>query len=558
VLTRYSSTTFESNALTLTPTERRPTSLKSTFSWKVSRSSSAENKRSFLPQDTVPVRDLHDTFHVSLYAHRKPLPSTSQVNLKDCLVERFERLKLPWNGKSQPRSVVPAVFPPLSSSNTTTYMNPAQSRRPSFQATKKIWNKMAGSRATEPRLSAISSAHEFGGDFGAQPQTTLGAGSKAQQPIVIDDSDREGGSNSTVKRYRKSFQRRVRANDRMPALPRQRTTSIAQQLSRRSRSPNMSDSSSWDDRTPTSSGDVSYPNLSSHLARLQTRQREHGKVRDYRRTEASTPQEELDRKLAEQLERDEMDKYRIAQGLYAQQTTASGQPSTSSTARGRRNRTHQRVRSTTEQIDLEVAASNDWMTQLVPAVPKPTVTTAVSHQGTRDDPIDLDSESSSDPGESDRAVLGVRTGVEDDGMDPMDVDEGGWNSHDEHDAIDTSLDAMLARRLHDEEEQSRRVVVPTRACVVCDDIHQVADLPSLASCDHVPQTCATCYSGWVGSQLESSGWREAKCPEDQCRTKMTYHEIQQIATPEIFQRYDTFIARAAISEDRKFHHYSLP
>jgi hypothetical protein len=415
---------------------------------------------------------------------------------------------------------------------------------------------MAGSRATEPRLSIVSSAHESGGDFGAQPQTTLGVGSEAQQPIVIDDSDREGGSNSAVTRHRKSFQRRVQADDRIPALPRQRTTSIAQQLSRRSRSPTVSDNSSWDDRTPISSRDVSYPNLSLHLARLQTQQPNHGEVRDPRRTEASLLQEELDRKLAVRLERDEMDKYHKAQVLYAQQTTASDQPSISSTARGRRHNIQQHVRPTTENIDPKVAAFNDRMTQLGLAVPK--ATPAVSHQGTRDDPIDLVSESSSDSGDSDRAVFGVRAGVGDDGMDPMDVDEEGWNFHDEHDAIDASMDAMLARQLQEEDEQSRRVVVATRACVVCDDIHQIAGLPSLASCDHLPQTCATCYSGWVASQLEGSGWREAKCPEDQCRTKLTYHEIQQIATPEIFQQYDTFIARVAISEDRKFRHFSLP
>jgi hypothetical protein len=551
VLTRYTSITSKSTAHTPTLSERHPTSLRSTFLSRVSRSSNAKDTRSFLPQESVPVRELHDTSQSSPYTYRKPLSSNSQLNLKDPLVERSERLKLPWNGKLQPGSVVTAVLPPLSPSNTTTSSKPAQSRLPSFRAAKHIWKKMTGSKAIESKSSAISSAHVFPGDFGAQPQTTIGAGSKAQRPIIIDDSDHEGDLDSAATRYRKSSRRRVRADDRMPALPRQRTTPVTHQPSRRSRSPAMSDSSSGNENnfTPTSSEDVLYPNLSVDVARLQAEQPEPGEVRGPRSTEASMLQEELDRQFAERLERDEMDEYRRTQGLYAQQTTASGQPYTPSTTRGKRHSTQQRVRPT-------------------PA----------SHLGTRDDPIDLDSESSSDSGESDRTVLGVRTGVEEDGMDPMDVDEEGWNSHDqddaidtsvdamlarqlqeedEHDAIDTSMDAMLAQQLQEEDEQSRRVVVATRACVVCDDTCPVADLPSLASCDHLPQTCASCYSGWVVSQLEGSSWREAKCPEDQCRIKMTYHEIQQIATPEIFQQYDTFIARAAISEDCKFHHLFL-
>jgi hypothetical protein len=524
VLKRFTSTNSENTARTSTSTERRPKSLKTIISSiRRPRSSKGESKRSFPPHEVTSVSNLLDISRVSPHVRRKPISSNIEDKFKDPLVERFERLKLPWDGKSQPRSVVPAVLPPPSPSSTITSPKPAQSKRPSSQAAKQIWKKMAGRSATEPRLSAIPSAHGFGGDFGTQPEAILEAGSKAKHPIVIDDSGDEGNSNSIIRGYRESFRRRVRADDRMPALSRQRRTPVAQRLSRRSRSPSMSDSGSQDDLTPTSSRDMSYPDLSVHLAGLRgLPQSEHGEVGHPSRNDASILQEELDRQLAERLEREEQEEYRRTQRLYAQLRTGSGQPSMSSNATGTRQSTHQRVR------------------------PE-----AISHQGTRDDPIDLDTDSSSYSEDSDNGALGGRAGVEADETDPMDIDEEGWNSRDEFDAIDTSMDAILARQLQEEEERSQPMVVPTRACVVCDDSHPIPDLPALANCEHLPQTCATCYSGWVTAQLQGSGWREAKCPENKCATKMTYHEIQQFATPEMFQQYDSFIARAAISEDRK-------
>jgi hypothetical protein len=101
------------------------------------------------------------------------------------------------------------------------------------------------------------------------------------------------------------------------------------------------------------------------------------------------------------------------------------------------------------------------------------------------------------------------------------------------------------------------VSVATRQCSVCGDNSPIAELPSLAECKHLPQTCSTCYAGWIKVQLQESSWREARCPESTCHVKMTYSEIQQIAPVEIFQQYDTFIARAAFIEDCKFQRSAL-
>jgi hypothetical protein len=120
------------------------------------------------------------------------------------------------------------------------------------------------------------------------------------------------------------------------------------------------------------------------------------------------------------------------------------------------------------------------------------------------------------------------------------------------DPTQTDLDAEVAQLLQEEEERVHQVAAGTRECAVCGDGFPISELPSLAECEHPPRTCADCYSGWVTAQLQGSGWREAKCPEGECKIKLAYYEVQQIATPEIFQQYDTFMARAAISEDRKF------
>jgi hypothetical protein len=98
------------------------------------------------------------------------------------------------------------------------------------------------------------------------------------------------------------------------------------------------------------------------------------------------------------------------------------------------------------------------------------------------------------------------------------------------------------------------VSMAIRQCLVCSDSFPVAELPMLAECKHLPHTCSTCYAGWIAAQLQGSSWTEARCPESTCYTKMTYSEIQQNAAVEIFQQYDTFIARAALNEDRKLRH----
>jgi hypothetical protein len=101
------------------------------------------------------------------------------------------------------------------------------------------------------------------------------------------------------------------------------------------------------------------------------------------------------------------------------------------------------------------------------------------------------------------------------------------------------------------------VSVATRQCPVCGDDSPIAELPSLAGCEHKPQTCSTCNAGWITAQLQESSWTEARCPESTCHVKMTYDEIQQYAPVNIFQQYDTFLTRALLNADCRFRHPAL-
>ncbi|KAF2024856.1 hypothetical protein EK21DRAFT_11365, partial [Setomelanomma holmii] len=92
----------------------------------------------------------------------------------------------------------------------------------------------------------------------------------------------------------------------------------------------------------------------------------------------------------------------------------------------------------------------------------------------------------------------------------------------------------------------------TRQCDVCGDEASVSEFPSLAGCRHLPQTCSDCYKKWIAAQLPNNSWREVTCPEKNCDIRLTYSDIQQTATRETFEQYDTFIARAALNADPNF------
>ncbi|KAA8615084.1 IBR domain containing protein [Pyrenophora tritici-repentis] len=264
-------------------------------------------------------------------------------------------------------------------------------------------------------------------------------------------------------------------------------------LLERSRSPYSSDSGSDAILTPESS-ETSHEDLSSRLAQLV--------------------EEEKDLLLAQRLQDEEFGLH--VQGFErpneAQQDAVGNAPSrgTFSKAKGQRKRVH-----TSRKRDI-------------------------AHRGTQTNPIRIDSEQNEA-----RTRIPVRARVQDYTArygEPMDID--GMDPFKPQHAIRT-----YSKKSRDSEKKAPK---RSRDCVVCGDSVQIVDLPSLADCDHQPETCTGCYSGWIAAQLQESGWREVKCPGDGCKVQLSYQEIQAYASPKTFQQYDTFITRAAVGDDPNF------
>lgn len=195
------------------------------------------------------------------------------------------------------------------------------------------------------------------------------------------------------------------------------------------------------------------------------------------------------------------------------------------------------------------------------------------NRGTRDDPIELDSDSDSDSNESyeqavedwdryldEAAFHGEPMVLDDSSSDDESDTEFARRLHEEeeqrlrHESETWMRDAEVARRLHEEEEERIRHEPQTRTrdCAVCGDATPIIDLPSLSSCAHKPETCAGCYAGWIASELGEKGWRNIKCPGGECRVILAHHEVQQYATKEVFEQYDTFAMREALADDPSF------
>ncbi|KAF2271075.1 hypothetical protein CC78DRAFT_528017 [Lojkania enalia] len=162
------------------------------------------------------------------------------------------------------------------------------------------------------------------------------------------------------------------------------------------------------------------------------------------------------------------------------------------------------------------------------------------NRGTRDDPVDVDSNDEYDfdaDAELERRL------------------QQDFNVSNLQATLREDADALYARQIHNEEvtEMRRQASVPrTRNCVVCGEDVLVAEFPALVDCAHEPETCPKCYQGWIESELNSKRWDEIRCPGSECRVILKHYEVQQYATPEVYARFDQLSARSALSDDPDF------
>jgi hypothetical protein len=439
--------------------------------------------------------------------HRKGPP---QLTARDALAEQLGKLRLPHAPTSTQRPT---------SSSPTNFSLPLQISNPTKTiAAKAAWNRMAVSNPILPNFREESRSHPIQLEANRPRQ-----GQTDREPIVIDhdsehhanaDSNRPTGNFQNVNFFQSGGLSRQSLNRRRARKERFSRKEPAY----RSQSVDTSSSSSEGILTPDSSessesSDFDFP------ARVAQVELEYP-IRDSRPIRGQVPyyeylryelQERQDRVLAERLQYLE-DRTHAATAsritkrpaIYAPQPAAARVPS----SRGGRLASLRR---------------------------------AITSIGTRENPISIDSElDDPKPATPERARIQDYVALY---GEPMDVD-GASPFHE--DARPKTANNHADERTH----------LRSRDCVVCGDSVHVVDLPSLANCDHRPETCADCYSGWIAAQLQGSSWREAKCPGNKCTTVLSYHEIRLYAQPETFQQYDTFIARAAFSEDRKLYHQS--
>ncbi len=434
--------------------------------------------------------------------HRKEPP---QLTVRDTLVEHLEKLRLP-NTSHAP--LASAGLPTSSSStNFSLPLQPSNSTR--AVAVKAAWNRMTVSNHILPsfREQSRSYTDQMEANHPRRGQTLT-------DPIVIEDN---GEYNTTVGPNRATgnfentnfFQSSGLSRQSLNRRRTRKERFLRKKPDRQSQSPGASSSSSEGKLTP----DSSESDLPTRVAQVESKSsiRTTGRTRGLLSPEVnpgSNAQEEQDRLLAKHLQRREDEAYRTA---------------ASNLTEGLRSSPRVLSRRTGRLASLR---------------------RAITHIGTREDPIDIDSDTD-DP----KAVVPERARIEDYVAlygEPMEVD-GVWLFHQDDARLLNAL--QPANTYADERTHLRR-----RDCVVCGDSVHVVDVPSLANCDHRPETCADCYLGWITAQLQGNSWREAKCPGNKCKTVLSHNEIRLYADPEIFQQYDTFIARAAFTEDRKSSH----
>lgn len=180
---------------------------------------------------------------------------------------------------------------------------------------------------------------------------------------------------------------------------------------------------------------------------------------------------------------------------------------------------------------------------------------ASANRGTLDDPIEIDSN-------SDNEMMEISNQQQDNTTSPRDqimIDED--TSEAEVFVLAQEAprgDSRVALREVFFNDLFQPQMTGTRECAVCGDPTMMVDLPSLANCTHQPETCSTCFAAWIASELDKKGWKNIKCPGSECRVILEHHEVQQYATKAVFDQYDTFSMRAALSDDPNFRWCTAP
>ncbi|KAI4831225.1 hypothetical protein E4T44_09621 [Aureobasidium sp. EXF-8845] len=90
-------------------------------------------------------------------------------------------------------------------------------------------------------------------------------------------------------------------------------------------------------------------------------------------------------------------------------------------------------------------------------------------------------------------------------------------------------------------------------CVVCGTKKYFNQFPGQAkvnSHEHGANVCRSCYVSHLKVEIDSKTWDEVACPE--CPVRLTYNEVENMADPEDFAKYERASIRATLAADPDF------
>ncbi|KAH8675961.1 hypothetical protein BX600DRAFT_190897 [Xylariales sp. PMI_506] len=116
-------------------------------------------------------------------------------------------------------------------------------------------------------------------------------------------------------------------------------------------------------------------------------------------------------------------------------------------------------------------------------------------------------------------------------------------------AVDFELPRSVEERFLQEQGW---LVTATESCVVCGDDKKVFEMPRQVTraCEHKPSTCRECAGQWIASSLETQSWDRLRCPE--CPQLLQFQDVRNLASQEVFNRYDELAVKAFIGSIHDF------
>ena len=85
-----------------------------------------------------------------------------------------------------------------------------------------------------------------------------------------------------------------------------------------------------------------------------------------------------------------------------------------------------------------------------------------------------------------------------------------------------------------------------RTCTACFEALSTSEFPQTmtSDCNHAPATCIECTEAWISTSVEN-GLDHLSCPD--CNCTLQHSDVQRLASPLVFDRYDSLATRAALS-----------